>query len=180
MTAEIRRRRPLFHSTAAGAAGALLVSRAPEGVSKEPVGTSVEERVRASFCRQQMMRTLGAELVAVGRGEVEIVLPFRDNLTQQHGFLHAAATTAIVDSACGYAALTLMPPEVEVLSVEFKVNLLAPAAGERFIAVGRVLRAGRTLTVCAGEVYAIDGTSRNLIAAMQATMIRAPVSPASA
>lgn len=129
------------------------------------------ERVRASFARQQMMRTLGAELLAVRRGEVEIALPFRDELTQQHGFLHAAATTAIADSACGYAAMTMMAPDVDVLSVEFKVNLLAPAAGERFVAVGRVLRSGKTLTVCTGEVFAVKGTSRQAICAMQATMI---------
>ncbi|MGH7575143.1 MAG: PaaI family thioesterase [Longimicrobiales bacterium] len=101
-------------------------------------------------------------------------LPFRDDLTQQHGYLHAAVITAIVDSACGYAALTLMEPHVEVLSVEFKVNLLAPAAGERFLAVGRVLRSGRTLTVCAGEVHAMSGASRQLICVMQATMIASP------
>lgn len=107
------------------------MSRTPDRELRESHDSSVEERIRASFARQQMMRTLGAELVAVCRGEVAIALPFRDDLTQQHGFLHAAATTAIVDSACGCAALTLMAPEAEVLSVEFKVNLLAPAAGER-------------------------------------------------
>ena len=133
----------------------------------------VRERVRVSFARQRLMQTLGAELAAVRPGEVEIALPFRDDLTQQHGFLHAAATTAIVDSACGYAALTLMAPGVEVLSVEFKMNFLAPAAGERFVALGRVLRTGRTLTVCTGEVHAVRGASRTLIAAMQATMIAA-------
>lgn len=140
-----------------------------------------EDRVRPSFARQRMMRTLGAELAAVRHGEVEIELPFRDGLTQQHGYLHAGAITAIADSACGYAALTLMDPEVEVLSVEFKVNLLAPAAGERFLAVGRVLRSGRTLSVCLGEVYAVQGPSRKLICAMQATMIasRLPGSGAS-
>jgi uncharacterized protein (TIGR00369 family) len=117
------------------------------------------------------MRTLGAQMLSVRAGEVEIALPFRDDLTQQHGYLHAAAITAIVDSACGYAALTLMPLTVEVLSVEFKLNLLAPAAGERFVAIGRVLRSGRTLSVCAGEVFAEQGESRKLIAVMQATMI---------
>ncbi|MCO6445846.1 MAG: PaaI family thioesterase [Anaerolineae bacterium] len=118
-----------------------------------------------------MMRTLGAYLTAVRPGEVEIALPFRDDLTQQHGYLHAAAVTAIADSACGYAALTLMEPGREVLSVEFKVNLLAPAAGEKFVAVGRVLRPGRTLTVCAAEVHVELPGQRKLIAAMQATMI---------
>ena len=102
-----------------------------------------EARIRGSFAQQRMMHTLGAELGAVAPGEVEIVLPFRDALTQQHGYLHAAAVTAIADSACGYAALTLMAPGQEVLSVEFKVNLVAPAAGERFVARGRVLRPGR-------------------------------------
>ena len=144
-------------------------ARGPE--SSEPGDPGIVDRIRASFARQRLMRTLGAELAAVRRGEVEIALPFRDDLTQQHGYLHAAAVTAIVDSACGYAALTLMEPGVEVLSVEFKVNLLAPAAGERFLAVGRVLRSGRTLTVCSGEVHAVIGASRKLICAMQATMI---------
>jgi uncharacterized protein (TIGR00369 family) len=144
-------------------------ARGPE--PSEPGGPDIGDRIRASFARQRLMRTLGAELAAVRRGEVEIELPFRDDLTQQHGYLHAAAVTAIVDSACGYAALTLMEPGVEVLSVEFKVNFLAPAAGERFLAVGRVLRPGRTLTVCSGEVHAVTGASRKLICAMQATMI---------
>ena len=118
-----------------------------------------------------MMRTLGADLVAARPGEVEIALPFSDGLTQQHGYLHAAAVTAIADSACGYAALTLAEPGREVLSVEFKVNLVAPAAGERFVAFGRVLRPGRTLTVCAAEVHAERGGAVTLVAVMQATMI---------
>jgi uncharacterized protein (TIGR00369 family) len=133
-----------------------------------------EARVRDSFAQQVMMRTLGAELVAVRAGEVEIALPFRRDLTQQHGYLHAAAVTAIADSACGYAAFTLMKPGSEVLSVEFKVNLLAPAAGQRFVAHARVLRPGRTLTVCAAEVRAQDAGGDKLIAAMQATMIEIP------
>ena len=128
-------------------------------------------RIRASFGRQQMMRTLGAELRAVRPVEVEIWLPFQDALTQQHGYLHAAAVTAIVDSACGYAALTLMAPGLEVLTVEFKLNLMAPAAGDRFSARGRVLRPGRTLTVCAGEVWSETDGARAAVAAMQATLI---------
>ena len=119
------------------------------------------------------MALIGARMLAVAPGRVEIELPFRDDLTQQHGYLHAAAITAIADSACGYAALTMMAPEVDVLSVEFKVNLLAPAAGERFVAVGRVIRSGRTLTVCSGEVHATQGTSRKHICLIQATMIAA-------
>ena len=102
------------------------------------------------------MHTLGAELGAVQPGEVEIVLPVHDAITQQHGYVHAAAVTAIADSAAGYAALTLMAPGSEVLSAEFKVNLLAPARGERLVAQGRVLRPGRTLTACTADVWA-DG-----------------------
>jgi uncharacterized protein (TIGR00369 family) len=106
---------------------------------------------------------------------VEITLPFRLDLTQQHDYVHAAAVAAIADSACGYAALTLMERGLEVLSVEFKINLLAPAAGERFVAVGTVLRPGRTLTVCAADVHAEESGRRKLIAVMQATMIALPV-----
>lgn len=137
----------------------------------DPSHADLEQRVRASFARQQLMRTLGASLTSVLPGVVEIELPFRDDLTQQHGYLHAAAITAIVDSACGYAAMTRMPPGTEVLSVEFKVNLLAPGRGERFGAVGRVVRAGRTLTVCTGEGFAIQDGERKPICVMQATMI---------
>ena len=139
----------------------------------EPRDPDFEARIRDSFARQRMMQTLGASLGAVRPGEVEIVLPFSDALTQQHGYLHAAAVTAIADSACGYAALTLMAPGWEVLSVEFKVNLLAPAAGERFVAVGRVVRSGRTLTVCTAEVHAEQGETHKLIVVIQATMIAA-------
>lgn len=137
----------------------------------EPRDPDFEARVRDSFARQRMMSSLGATLVAVRPGEVEIALPFRDDLTQQHGYLHAAAITAIADSACRYAAYSLMSPGDEVLSVEFKMNLLAPAAGERFVAIGRVLKSGRTLTVCAAEVRAEREDASKLVAAMQATMI---------
>ena len=101
------------------------------------------------------MRTLGATLERVAPGEVDLALPFRAVLTQQHGFLHAGIVTAVVDSACGYAALSLMEPRAAVLSVEFKVQLLAPARGAWFRALGRVVRAGRTLTVVAGELRAV-------------------------
>jgi uncharacterized protein (TIGR00369 family) len=126
-----------------------------------------EARVRASFAAQNFMTTLGARLERVVPGEVSVVLPFREDLVQQHGFLHAGVSAAVADSACGHAALTLMERGAEVMSVEFKINMLAPAAGRSFTATGRVLRAGRTLTVCAAEVRAEDGT---LIAVMQATM----------
>lgn len=130
-------------------------------------------RVRASFARQTFMATLGAELAAVEPGLVVVELAFRDDLVQQHGFLHAGVVTSVVDSACGYAALSLMPAGTGVVSVEFKVNLMAPAVGERFRATGRVVRAGRTLTVCAGEMHALkDGASApSPIAIMQATMM---------
>lgn len=143
--------------------------------SFQPRDPEFETRVRDSFAQQRMMRTLGAELAAVRPGEVEIALPFRADFTQQHGYLHAAAVTAVADSACGFAALTLMEPGREVLSVEFKVNLVAPARGERFVAVGRVLRPGRTLTVCAGDVHAERDGERTLVAVIQATMIGSAV-----
>lgn len=130
-----------------------------------------EQRVRESFARQPFMATLGASLVRVEPGEVLIAVPFSATLTQQHGFLHAGVVTAVMDSACGYAALTLMEPRAGVMSVEFKVNLLAPAAANRFIAVGRVVRAGRTLTVCHGELRAVQDESEVLVAVLQGTMM---------
>jgi uncharacterized protein (TIGR00369 family) len=102
---------------------------------------------------------------------VDIRLPFRADLTQQHGFLHAGAMTSVVDSACGYAALTLMPPGVAVLTVEFKVNLMAPGKGEAVLAPGRALKAGRTLTICTGDVFAVAGGMETLVLTMLATMM---------
>lgn len=109
----------------------------------------------------------------VGAGEVHIALPFSTALSQQHGYLHAGATTSIVDSACGYAALTRAPPGFEVVTAEFKINLLRPALGDRFLAIGRVLNAGKLLTVCAGEVRAFTGTDGafKVVALMQATIV---------
>lgn len=129
------------------------------------------ERVRASFARQQVMATLGARLVGIEPGTVVIELPFREDLTQQHGFLHAGVLTTIVDSACGYAAFSLMPADASVLSVEYKVNFLAPAKGERFRVRGTVVKAGRTITVCNGEVQALDASGEKLVATMSATMM---------
>ncbi|WP_420640795.1 PaaI family thioesterase [Candidatus Leptofilum sp.] len=132
-----------------------------------------EQTVRASFAKQGFMAFLGAQLTAVSPGEIIIELPVSANLSQQHGFVHAGATTAVVDSACGYAALTLQPPGSEVVTVEFKLNLLAPALGVKMIAVGRVVRPGRTLTVCQGELFGEDKTgARKRCAIMTATMIR--------
>lgn len=129
------------------------------------------ERVRASFARQKAMEMIGAKLVRVEPGEVEIELPFREDLTQQHGFIHAGVITAVVDSACGYAAYSLMPPGASVLTVEFKVNLLAPARGERFRALGKVVKAGKTISVCHGEVVAVGEQGEKLVATMSATMM---------
>jgi uncharacterized protein (TIGR00369 family) len=141
-------------------------------IQLQPRDPDFERRVRASFDRQRFMATLGARLEHVAPGNVAIAIPFRDDLVQQHGFLHAGVVTSVVDSACGYAALTLMKPGVAVLSVEFKVNLLAPAAGPVFRATGRVLRPGKTLTVCTGELVAMDSDAPGSpIAVMQATMM---------
>lgn len=135
--------------------------------------SSVQQSVRASFSRQSLLATLGAELAGVSEGLVEIRLPYGPHLLQQHGFIHAGAIATIADSACGYACLTRMPPGSAVLSVEFKINLLAPAKGTAFIARGRVVRMGRTIGVATADVYALgDGVAETHIAAMQATMMR--------
>jgi len=136
-----------------------------------PQDSNFEARVRMSFARQRLMQTIGAHLTRVTPGEVEIALPFREDLTQQHGYLHAGIVTSIVDSACGYAALSLTPAGAEVLSVEYKINLLSPARGERMIARGRVVRRGRSLTVCAGDVFAVHDGQEKMVATMIATMM---------
>jgi uncharacterized protein (TIGR00369 family) len=127
-------------------------------------------RVEESFARQTMMKTIGARLSHIAPGEVKIELPFSTQLSQQHGYLHAAAITAIVDSACGYAALTLTRKGEEVLTIEYKVNFLAPARGELMIGEGHVTRAGRNITVCAGDVFAHSDGAQKQIAVMIATM----------
>jgi uncharacterized protein (TIGR00369 family) len=133
------------------------------------------ERIQENFERQRLMAHLGARLSRVEEGRVEIELEYAPHLTQQHGYLHAGATSAICDSACGYAALTRMPSTSDVVSVEFKVNLLAPAVGERFRAVGRVVRAGSRLVVTQGEVLALQGETSTTILLMQATMMAVPM-----
>lgn len=138
----------------------------------------VVARVQASFNRQGLMQLLGARLAAVEPGRVQIHLPRRPEVSQQHGYVHAGATSAIADSAGGYAALTLMPATSEVLTVEYKLNLLAPAAGD-LEAVGTVLRPGRTITVCRLEVFSVDGDQRKLVAAGQQTLISIPGATAS-
>ena len=142
----------------------------PEFTPRDP---DYQRRVRESFARQRVMETFGARLLRVAPGEVEIGLDFREDLTQQHGYLHAGVVAAVVDSACGYAALTLSHAGAEVLSVEFKLNLLSPAAGESFVARARVVRAGRTVTVCAGDLFALKGGAEKLVATMLGTMMTA-------
>jgi uncharacterized protein (TIGR00369 family) len=131
-----------------------------------------EALLRDSFQRQTIMATIGATLETVEKGRAVIALPYARHICQQHGFLHAGVVTTIVDSACGYAAFSMMPPGSAVLTVEFKVNLMAPAKGERFLAEGRVVKAGRTLSVTQGEVTAIEGEKRSTVAIITATMMR--------
>jgi uncharacterized protein (TIGR00369 family) len=137
----------------------------------KPSDRDWEEKTRLSFDRQTIMQTIGARIAALSPGRCEIELPYRRDLCQQHGFLHAGITTTIADSAAGYAAFSLMPAGASVLTVEFKVNLLAPAAGERFLARGAVIKPGRTLTVAESEVVAISGDRRAPVAQMLATMM---------
>ena len=140
----------------------------------EPANDDVQERIRASFDRQGLMRHLGARLGRIGAGRVHILLPERPEITQQHGYIHAGATSAIADSAGGYAALTVFPADAEVLTVEYKINLLAPAAGDHLEAIGTVVKAGRTLTVCHLEVFGVTGQQLTLVAVGQQTLIRLP------
>ncbi|WSQ23580.1 PaaI family thioesterase [Streptomyces zaomyceticus] len=140
---------------------------------QEQAGPAVQKRIRDSFDLQGLMSHLGARLTHIGPGRVHIVLPARPEVTQQHGYVHAGATSAIADSAGGYAALTLFDEDSEVLTVEYKINLLAPASGDHLEAIGTVLKPGRTLTVCQSEVYGVqaDG-ARKLVANGQQTLIR--------
>ena len=134
----------------------------------------LQDRIQRSFDAQGLMATLGARLQHVQAGEVQIALPFSTHLSQQMGFLHAGAITSIVDSACGYAALTQAPAGMEVVTAEFKINLMRPGLGERFLAIGKVQNAGRLLTVCTGEVRAYAGGADEafkVIALMQATIV---------
>jgi len=136
-----------------------------------PQDPGFEARVRESFARQRVMGLLGAELTRVLPGRVEIELAFRDDLTQQHGFFHAGIVGTIADSAGGYAAYTLMPADASVLSVEYKINLMSPADGERLVASGQVVRPGRTLTVCDLEVVVVKEGTRTVCARGMQTLI---------
>jgi uncharacterized protein (TIGR00369 family) len=136
----------------------------------EETAPGIQARIRTSFERQGLMRHLGARLGHIEPGCVRIELPNRPELTQQHGYIHPVS--AIADSAGGYAAFTLFPENTAVLTVEYKINFLAPALGDHIEAVGRVLKSGRTLTVCQLEVFAVQGPKRSLVAAGQQTLMR--------
>jgi len=136
-----------------------------------PVDPDFEQRVRASFERQGLISTLDGKIAFIGPGELHIEASFDERFTQQDGFLHAGIVTSLMDSACGYAAYTLMPADSRVLTVEFKVNFLNPARGGRFKAEGRVAKSGKTISVCEGKLFAFQNGQGTLVAMMQATMI---------
>jgi uncharacterized protein (TIGR00369 family) len=136
-----------------------------------PRDTAFEARVRASFARQTAMATLGIEIVSVGAGEVELRMPYAAAYTQQHGFTHAGIITTALDTACGYAAFSLMPDNAAVLTVEFKTNLLAPARGDYFLFRAHVVKPGRTITVCDGQAFAIEDGKEKLVATMTGTLM---------
>ena len=140
----------------------------------EPKDPEFEAKVRESFGKQTAMQSLGAVISRVKPGEVEIEMPYRADFTQQNGFVHGGIVTAIVDSACGYAALSLSAPGTAVLTVEYKVNFVAPAKGERLLARGEVVRPGSTVTVCKGDVVAYDGGDEKVVASMLTTMMLMP------
>lgn len=138
----------------------------------QPQDPNFQERVRASFGRQRVMQTLGIDIARLEPGEIELTLPYDPAYTQQHGFMHAGIIATALDSACGYAAFSLMPADAAVLTVEFKTNLLAPAKGQRFRFRARVVKPGRTLTVCEAEALALaDGVEERLIATMSGTLM---------
>jgi uncharacterized protein (TIGR00369 family) len=140
-------------------------------MNPKPEPPAQDSRIRASFASQGLMRTLGATLTRIAPGEVDITMPPTPAISQQHGFIHAGAVAAIADSAAGYAALTLMPPNRGVLTAEFKINLLAPATGDLILARGRVIKAGRTLTLAQAEIVSQTGGQQKLIAHLTATLI---------
>jgi uncharacterized protein (TIGR00369 family) len=146
-------------------------------VSGEESVEAFEKKVRDSFGQQLFMSTIGAEMISVARGSVEIRFPFSTKFTQQNGFVHAGAVTSIMDSACGYAALSVAPPEADVLSVEFKVNFLSPGIGESFVARASVKRAGKKLAVCTADAFVVGAGEEKLIATMLATIMNMASKP---
>jgi uncharacterized protein (TIGR00369 family) len=137
----------------------------------EPKDPHFEARVKASFARQQTMHTLGIEITGLGAGEIELKMPPMPAYTQQHGFTHAGIIATALDSACGYAAFSLMPQDAAVLTVEFKTNLIAPAKGEYFLFRARVVKPGRTITVCDSQAFAVESGQEKLVATMTGTLM---------
>jgi uncharacterized protein (TIGR00369 family) len=137
----------------------------------QPQDPNFRERTRSSFARQQVMATLGIEMVHLEPGDVHLTMLPNPAYTQQHGFMHAGIIATALDSACGYAAFTLMPPDAAVLTVEFKTNLLAPARGDRFVFRAQVIKPGRTLTICDARAVALEGSKEKLIATMTGTLM---------
>ena len=135
------------------------------------IDNNFQQRVKDSFARQQAMATLGIQLQSVEAGRVVLAMPYQETLTQQHGFLHAGIISTALDSACGYAAFSLMPTDAAVLSIEFKVNLLSPARGQHFRFEAEVLKPGRTITVAEGKAYALQDDKKKLIASMTASLM---------
>jgi len=140
-------------------------------MAKLQFSPQIEARVRDSFSRQGFMKHLGAQMTVVKEGEVEIRVPFRATLTQQHGYFHGGVSAAIADSASGYAAFTTMAPDSSVIAVEFKINLVAPARGEELVARARVVRGGRTLKICAADVFGVKHGTETLCATMLSTIM---------
>ncbi len=141
-------------------------------MSYQAADPKFRERVRSSFARQRAMTTLGIEMRRVEAGEIELAMGYDAAYTQQHGFVHAGIIAAALDSACGYAAFSLMPADAAVLTVEFKINLLAPAKGERFVFRANVVKPGRTLTICEARAFALDeGGAERLVATMTGTLM---------
>ena len=134
-------------------------------------GAGYKEKVIESFNRQGMMKTINASILAIRPGEIELEFPYQSNLTQQHGFIHAGIVSTVLDTACGYAAFSLMPENAAVLTIEFKVNLLSPAKGERFRAVGKVKKPGRNITVTEGELFSHEEGEQKLVATMVCTIM---------
>ncbi len=138
----------------------------------QPKEPNFAERVRTSFARQRAMQSLGIEIARLAPGEIELAMPYAPAYAQQHGFMHAGIVATALDSACGYAAFSLMPADAEVLTVEFKINLLAPAKGDRFLFRARVVKPGRTLTVCDAQAFAFEGAAEGrLVATMTGTLM---------
>ena len=143
----------------------------------EPPDPRFAERCRASFARQQAMALIGARMASIEPGRCEIELPFREDLTQQKGYLHGGIVGMIADTACGYAAYSLMPASASLVTVEYKINIVAPGRGERLLACAEVIKSGRTLSITRGEVYAEQGGARTLCAVMQQTLMMLPDTP---